>query len=389
MRADAMNEGAAAPRPRGQVLVIAAMGLIVLLSMLGLAIDGGRGYWERRQAQNAAEHSALAAAWEHCRTPHPDPPNRDPVGAATAAAGDNGFTHDGTTTWVTVNTPASGVFEVVIRSQLRSTFSAIMGFQTVTAAGRAVADCRSTSGEGYALFAGGTGCSKQIEFAGSTNTIHGAMHSNGNIHISGGTNTFDGEVTYGSSPLEQPGSGNTYDPPHEEGEDDLDYPVEFEFEDYRLLAQSDPDDDYHYSTNDITGSYINANGDGMYFSEKKVVLDSVSGTLNVTLVAKEEVIISASNVEVHPFMDNLLAFSGAEWTGADACSKEGVQVSGSNNEWFGFIFAPSARVKVEGSNDNTLTGTVIAWSIYLSGSTLNNTADPSFFAGPPVLRLVE
>ena len=61
-----------APASRGQVLVMALAAMVVLISMLGLAIDGGRGYWERRQAQNAAEHAALAAAWEHC---HPTGPS--------------------------------------------------------------------------------------------------------------------------------------------------------------------------------------------------------------------------------------------------------------------------------------------------------------------------
>lgn len=45
----------------GQSLVIVALLLVVLAGMLGLAIDGGRAFYSRRQAQNAADAASLAA----------------------------------------------------------------------------------------------------------------------------------------------------------------------------------------------------------------------------------------------------------------------------------------------------------------------------------------
>src|SRR5438105_4058724 len=47
---------------RGQALVMTAMMLVVLFGMAGLAIDGGRAYWERRILQNAVDAAALAAS---------------------------------------------------------------------------------------------------------------------------------------------------------------------------------------------------------------------------------------------------------------------------------------------------------------------------------------
>lgn len=47
--------------PRGQVLVIVALALVVLLAFAGLAIDVGRSMAERRHVQNAADAAALAA----------------------------------------------------------------------------------------------------------------------------------------------------------------------------------------------------------------------------------------------------------------------------------------------------------------------------------------
>ncbi len=50
------------PRQQGQVIVILAIGLIGLLAFAALAIDGGMVYSHRRQAQNAADAAAMAAA---------------------------------------------------------------------------------------------------------------------------------------------------------------------------------------------------------------------------------------------------------------------------------------------------------------------------------------
>ena len=47
----------------GQVIVILAVGLVVLLGLVALAIDGGMVFSERRHAQNAADAAALAGAY--------------------------------------------------------------------------------------------------------------------------------------------------------------------------------------------------------------------------------------------------------------------------------------------------------------------------------------
>jgi hypothetical protein len=101
------------------------------------------------------------------------------------------------------------------------------------------------------------------------------------------------------------------------------------------------------------------------------------------------VIISGSELTLNPFMHNLLAFSGIDQPMSDRCDKEGVKMSGGENDWTGFIYAPTSAIIMDGSSNSTLVGSLIGWAVKLSGSTLNNTADPSFFAGPSVLRLVE
>jgi hypothetical protein len=380
----------AASASAGQVLVIAVAAMLVLLFMLGLAIDGGRGYWERRQTQNAAEHAALAAAWESC---HDTAEHGDWEDAARDAAADNGFVHNGTDVWVTP-TNTSGLITVTVRARLETAFAALMGFETIDAEGRAVADCRSTSGGGFALFAGGDNCKAlgkyQIEFSGGENVIDGAIHSNDNVRFNGSDNTMDGEVTYVTT-LEEGGSGNMFTPAHHP-DSVRGWPVTFLLGTYYDLATQDPDDDMHYFTDVVDWSDITSNGSGLYYSTEKIDI-SGSGpvTYNVTLVSEKEVIISGSNITLNPYpgMSNLLAFSGINQPMNDRCDKEGVKMSGGPNHWKGFIYAPESAIIMDGSTNSTLVGSLIGWAIKVSGSTLNNTADPSFFPGPPVLRLVE
>ncbi len=49
-------------REQGQTIVLVVLALVALIAMLGLAIDGGTVYLERRRMQNAADGAALAGA---------------------------------------------------------------------------------------------------------------------------------------------------------------------------------------------------------------------------------------------------------------------------------------------------------------------------------------
>ena len=44
---------------RGQVLVIVAMGLVVMVAMVGLVIDGGFAWGQQRKTQNGADAMAV------------------------------------------------------------------------------------------------------------------------------------------------------------------------------------------------------------------------------------------------------------------------------------------------------------------------------------------
>ena len=55
-----MNMEKSIQTERGQVLVIMVFGIILMLIVAGLAIDGGTLFTETRHAQNAADATALA-----------------------------------------------------------------------------------------------------------------------------------------------------------------------------------------------------------------------------------------------------------------------------------------------------------------------------------------
>ncbi len=51
-------------RPRGQALVLLALGIVGLIGLTALAIDGGRAFADRRHAQNAADNAAYAGSYQ-------------------------------------------------------------------------------------------------------------------------------------------------------------------------------------------------------------------------------------------------------------------------------------------------------------------------------------
>jgi len=89
------------------MLPLVAMMIVALLGFAGLVIDGGNFYAERRQAQNAADEAALAAAYEMSYGGS----DADAVAAALENATANGYDNDGMSNTVIVNIPpTSGDF---------------------------------------------------------------------------------------------------------------------------------------------------------------------------------------------------------------------------------------------------------------------------------------
>jgi hypothetical protein len=85
-------------RESGQTIVMMAFLIIGLIGALGLAIDGGRIYFTRRNTQNAVDAALMAATHALCT-------QRDPILAGMEAAKASGLEHNGEDVWVTISNP--------------------------------------------------------------------------------------------------------------------------------------------------------------------------------------------------------------------------------------------------------------------------------------------
>src|SRR5262245_10477068 len=84
---------------RGQALIIIALAAVLLFGMTSLVVDGSRAYSDRRQAQNAADTSALAGALAYTRSGS----TTTATTAVTSRVKSNGYSDNGTTHLVSTN----------------------------------------------------------------------------------------------------------------------------------------------------------------------------------------------------------------------------------------------------------------------------------------------
>ncbi len=106
----------------GQAIILIAITMLGMLMMVGLAIDAGQLYSARRAMQEAAD----AAAYAGSVTLYQGGTQAQSFSAAASDATRNGFTHDGTTTFVTIQQPTTAPYntdrfvEVTIAQNVRT-----------------------------------------------------------------------------------------------------------------------------------------------------------------------------------------------------------------------------------------------------------------------------
>jgi Flp pilus assembly protein TadG len=134
---------------RGAIMVMVALMLVVLVGVVGLAVDGGRLYRERRNSQAAADEAAEAAAielFENFAQFQGTDGDGKARAAALAIASENGYSNGGGST-VTVNIPPqkgdhrgkNGYAEVTITSKVSRSFTSVFGAGALNVESRAVA----------------------------------------------------------------------------------------------------------------------------------------------------------------------------------------------------------------------------------------------------------
>lgn len=114
----------------GQIIVLFALAMIAIIAMVGLVLDGGSAFSQRRGEQSAADLAALAAANSILL-------NGDEAiatGVARTTTAENGFTHgvDGTAVSVSFDYTAGATVKVDVSALHRNNFVSIVGMPTWT-----------------------------------------------------------------------------------------------------------------------------------------------------------------------------------------------------------------------------------------------------------------
>lgn len=359
---------------RGQTVILLALLLPVVVAFLGFVVVVGQVANARRDLQNDADRAALAAALDL------------PSAATAAAAGNEWLRRNGIDTTdaditITITTPFRGnPNQVYVRVErpVDTTFG--LG-RRVSAS--AVAEKITGGGGQYAIFAMEESCSAPdpLEISGSNVAIAGVVHSNSELKINGSDNIFDGGTTYHCS-LDLSGSGNTFDPAPLDLDDTLPPPLDMAFSDFSCDRTWSSD----VNLGSESGIWIDATTlePGTYCSDGNLQLSGSDITGEVTLVARGELQVSGSNFTLSPAPDDptgVLFFS-------EASSSSALDLSGSGGSWEGIIHAPNGTAKMQGSSNLSLTGSIIAGRVKVSGSNFSMTASSEYSAGVAFIFLV-
>ena len=198
----------------GQAIVIVALFMLVLVGMLGLALDGGGVFLLYRDARNAADTAALQAAYARCTSPVGSPEYKT---AGLNAADENGFRNGSISTItiddysiVTGNSSDAGKTYVNIVATKPSYFAQLIFSGPLTIEVDAVAFCDrgfdsgSTPGAIARAEDGVCGSNGEFEFTGSQAIYHGDIYTFGSIRLNGGNApgnqaVLDGKAEYWGS----------------------------------------------------------------------------------------------------------------------------------------------------------------------------------------------
>lgn len=390
----------------GQSIVIMAFAIIVLMGIMAVAIDGGRIYTLRRDAQNAADAAALQGARALCR-------DEDFEATAREVAEINGFSEPGS---VEVNNPPihsdlpevnDDQVEVVITATIGTGLIAPVVYNgELNTRVHAVGDClRGTlTGSGAALFAGCQNSpGREVQVSGSNVSIIGGIHSNGDVWSSGGgqglyitgtvTYVVDTNVDTQQNTVLFPTTNNPVQVSYRN------YPLDLEYADflpggpaYEAVMDDDPANYHYYDQGLVTQSVLDQQGwltgnimdKGVYVAPAGFKFNvGGSGLIgdDVTLIAQHGTIDFSGTGTFRPYFGGLLMMTEA--FGDPCANTKAIQISAVNLNWGGIIYAPQGGVGLSVSGGGTFFGSIVSGRIDLSGSNLMVIYDPSFLPPDP------
>lgn len=415
----------------GQALVLIALLMVILLGMLGLAIDGGGMFLLWRDAQNAVDAAALQAAFAYCTN------GEDLIDAQAAgfrAALDNGFnniddnivTIDRAVTVLGATSPElpanatvlNDIIYVGIQAEKPAYFIQLIYGGPLNVNVHALGVCNAGGDnifDGYAIYAMGTDglCSTgndEVKLTGSDAHFYSPIASNADLKVQGSgdglywydgagvqyTDEIAGSDKFQNSPFVDTNGDGVNDPVEGSGAGDAvaeqpysSFPTLFTFDQFEPGGEYWDAIDEAYPSGNMTNYYdedLDLGGgsyEGLY-----VVVGAVSfskdfkvGPAGITIVATGDISaganVNAKNDPVYwrPFTQSLLFFStnapgGAPPTSCPSASggkDVGVNFTASGGVAEGIIYTPYSSISWSGS-EYFYCGSMIGWDVTVSGS---------------------
>lgn len=363
-----------------------ALLIIPLLILAGIAIDLSLLVNERRDAQIAADHAALAAAWASCHDQNPELKGHE-LGQA------NGFPR------VLITEEDEREYKALVSSTMDTAFGPLIGIDTLTTEAEAVAECKDVYDGIPAMFAGDGSCNPALDWSGNGGEAVGDVHTNGDLDVTGHLNTVTGEATYAGDDKITPGNQNTID--STQGEEEPFPELGVAIEDYMPPSVVGGAGGVKWAEATAAGVNRNPSGvgpitignggpfrPGLYYTTGNIRINRNNATPNpaggVTFVSNGgtiEFIGSGQNLTPWDAERHILAFA----TLGD-CDNPVMQLRGSDGNWNGIFFAPNGQIQIAGSNNgSTVAGSLIAATIDLQGSDF--FVDATELQGEPTLTV--
>src|SRR5688572_24004688 len=179
------DEGMGGSRERGNILVLFALLLPVILITCAIAIDVGYWWVTGKRAQIAADACALAAAQELPKTYADvsncviDPGQGDYV--LVNLPQQSGTDIEPRHVFTRVRSPYGGnpnLVEATVHMRVRTFFGRVVGLGSVEVERRAVAEREPPPGQ-QAIYADSSDCGFSLKFNDENQTITGGIHANG------------------------------------------------------------------------------------------------------------------------------------------------------------------------------------------------------------------
>ena len=366
----------------GQAIFVIALIMVGLIGALGLAIDGGGMAFMYRDAQNAADAAALAAAYAACAGGD----TASITNAAVEAASDNGFTAGGTTTVSLSRDGANpNLLTVNVGAVKPAYFIQLVYPNGLNVNAKATAQCTpgstAAAGAGYAMVAIGP-------TSGVTATCHsGCQAAEGNsVRIVGNVEVGNNEFADWSSGVTVTGTTRSTNAPVNP------------LRDY-TLAQFRSGGSVYESVpathrREISGNWTPTNTDlntlqGLVYVNGNVNLDARNRVLQpFTIVATGYIRITNATQGLTAYTNDLLAFSTKD-LGSNTCDANTVVYVGGGGTSRGILYAPNGQVEIVYNGGGTWTGAMIGrWVDWWNNNATVSTLQSLPSTVPPIVAMV-